>query len=190
MNKNLYYFIRSLIMPIKDLVNLIPSNANILDLGCGKAIVLKNLKNYKKYTGVDLDSKNIASLSNLDKDNVSFIKADCIKYIDNPLNKFDYFLLIDVVHHLPANHQISFIKSLLGKMKKNDHLIIKDISNKSKIKAYWNIFHDLIISRQLINYCDFNLLLKSIDNNNYLSNKFIIKKNMYDHIFIIIKKIN
>jgi 2-polyprenyl-3-methyl-5-hydroxy-6-metoxy-1,4-benzoquinol methylase len=176
-------------MPIKELVVLIPSEANILDLGCGKAIVLNNLVNFNKYTGIDLDRKNISLLSSLHKNNAKFIKADCIKYIDKPLEEFDYFLLIDVIHHLPIIKQIPFLKNLINKMKVNDHLIIKDISNKNIFKSYWNIFHDLIISRQLIHYCDFNILLKSINRNKYACREYIIKKNMYDHIFIIIKRL-
>jgi 2-polyprenyl-3-methyl-5-hydroxy-6-metoxy-1,4-benzoquinol methylase len=189
MNNNIYYYIRSLIMPIKQLVRLIPSNANILDLGCGKAIVLKNLNKFEKYTGVDLNKKNIEFLSSIHNKNSNFIKANCIEFINNSLKQFNYFLIIDVIHHLPPNKQIPFLNKLINKMKKNDHLIIKDISNSSKIKAYWNIFHDLVISRQLINYCDFNILLNSIDINKHSYKKFIIKKNMYDHIFIIIKKL-
>tara|TARA_B110000483_G_scaffold79357_1_gene98808 strand:+ start:1331 stop:1903 length:573 start_codon:yes stop_codon:yes gene_type:complete len=190
MVNKIYYYLRALIMPIKELVGLVPANANILDLGCGKAIVLKNLLEFDKYTGIDLNTKNINSLSNLTKSNIKFIKADCVKYINNSLNEFDCFLLIDVIHHLPANKQLPFLKNLLDKMKINDLLIIKDISDQSKVKAYWNIFHDLIISRQLINYCDFNILLKSIDRNKYVFEKYIIKKNMYDHIFIVVKKLD
>jgi 2-polyprenyl-3-methyl-5-hydroxy-6-metoxy-1,4-benzoquinol methylase len=177
-------------MPVKELVRLVPANANILDLGCGKAIVLKNLLTFNKYTGIDLNTKNINSLSNLNKNNTKFIEGDCIKYINKPLKEFDCFLLIDVIHHLPVNNQIPFLENLLSKMKINDHLIIKDISNKNKLKAFWNIFHDLIISRQLINYCDFNILLESMDCNKYVYKQFIIKKNMYDHNFILIKKLD
>ena len=177
-------------MPIRELVSLVPINANILDLGCGKAIVLKNLEKFNKYTGIDLNNKNINSLLNLNKSNTKFVEGDCIKYINKSLKEFNCFLLIDVIHHLPVNNQIPFLEKLTNKMKINDQLIIKDISNKSKFKAYWNIFHDLIISRQFIYYCDFNILLESLDYNKYVYEKFIIKKNMYDHIFIIIKKLN
>ena len=177
-------------MPVKELVRLVPANANILDLGCGKAIVLKNLLAFNKYTGIDLNTKNINYLSNLNKNNAKFIEGDCIKYINKSLKEFDCFLLIDVIHHLPVKKQLPFLENLINKMKINDHLIIKDISNKSKVKAYWNIFHDLIVSRQLIPYCDFNILLELMDCNKYVYNKFIIKKNMYDHIFIVIKKLD
>lgn len=190
MKKKLYYYLRTLIMPIDKLVSIIPTNANILDLGCGNAIVLENLRKFKKYTGVDIDSKNIISLSKTFKKNVNFINADCTHFINTSIDKYNYFLVIDVVHHLPIHKQLPFLKTLINKMKKNDHLIIKDISNKSKIKAFWNIFHDLIISRQFIHYCDFSILYKLIDLNKYNYEKFIIKKNMYDHIFIVIKKLN
>mgnify|MGYP002014807719 CR=1 FL=1 len=100
-------------MPIDKLVSIIPTNANILDLGCGNAIVLENLKKFKKYTGVDIDSKNIISLSKTFKKNENFINADCTHFINTSIDKYNYFLVIDVVHHLPIHKQLPFLKTLM-----------------------------------------------------------------------------
>ena len=52
--KNIYFKLRALILPVNEILSFIPKRANILDLGCGKGLLLENLKYYKSYTGVDL----------------------------------------------------------------------------------------------------------------------------------------
>jgi asparagine synthase (glutamine-hydrolysing) len=54
-------FFRQLIYPVNDIVKLIPKNSSILDIGCGNANILNNLKNtnFVNYTGIDPKLKMI-----------------------------------------------------------------------------------------------------------------------------------
>ena len=47
--KKIYFKIRSLILPIDDILKWIPINADILDLGCGKGILANYIKNFNTY---------------------------------------------------------------------------------------------------------------------------------------------
>ena len=182
--KNIYFKLRPLILPVNEILSFIPKRANILDLGCGKGLLLENLKYYKSYTGVDL---NVPELET-NMPNINFIKGDCVNYIYKELEDYDTFLLIDLLHHIKPNQQLIFVQELLNRMKRNDILIIKDIYPKNILTKFWNAFHDLIISKQLIYYFDFNELFKTISNNSIIIHKFHKRIFLYDHFFLVIKR--
>ena len=182
--KNIYFKLRPLILPIGDIISFIPCDANILDLGCGKGLLLEQIKNFKSYTGVDFN------VPKLDKNyhNVNFIKGDCVNYINKKLDNYNTFLLIDLLHHIKPNLQIIFVKKLIRQMKSNDILIIKDIYPKNFLTKFWNAFHDFIISKEFINYFDFKNFEKSIPNNSIILKKFHKRIFLYDHFFLVIKR--
>jgi len=181
--RKIYFKLRPLILPISDITSFISENANILDLGCGKGLLLNHLKYFKTYTGVDLkvplNSNNI---------NINFVKFDCTKYVDRNLSHFDTFLLIDLLHHIKPSEQFLFVGKLLDGMKKDDIMIIKDIYPKNFATKFWNSFHDLVLSRQFINYFDFNDIENSIMNNFVIIKKYHKRIFLYDHYFLIIKR--
>ncbi len=181
--QKIYFKLRPLILPISDIVSFIPEKANILDLGCGKGLLLSHLNYFKTYTGVDL---NIPINSN--SINISFVKSDCNKYLNRNLSHFDTFLLIDLLHHINPSEQFPFVKKLLDGMKKDDILIIKDIHPKNIVTKFWNIFHDLIISKQFVNYFDFNNLEKNMPKNITVLKNCYKRIFLYDHYFLIIKR--
>ena len=55
--RKIYFKLRPLILPISDITSFIPENANILDLGCGKGLLLNHLK-YFKVNGIVIEIKN------------------------------------------------------------------------------------------------------------------------------------
>ena len=182
--QKIYFKLRPLILPINDILSFIPEKANILDLGCGKGLLLRHLNYFKTYTGVDL---NIPIKS--DSINVSFVKSDCVKYLDRKLSHFDTFLLIDILHHIKPSEQFFFVNKLLNVMKKDDILIIKDIYPKNIVTKFWNSFHDFLISKQIINYFDFDNFEKNLDINCKIINKYHKRILLYDHYFLILKKL-
>lgn len=184
--KYLYYKIRPLILPINEIILHIPDYANILDLGCGKGLVPHNLKNYKSYTGVDL---NVPINSSNTLNNINFIRDNCINYINQNLEKFDTFLVIDLLHHLNPNDQLFFTNTLLDLVKQGDVIIIKDIHPKNFLTKFWNSFHDLLVSKQIINYFNFQKFESNIPKNFKIITRFYKRIFLYDHYFLIIKKI-
>ncbi len=182
--KNIYFKLRPLILPIDKIISQIPDDANILDLGCGKGLILNYLKNYKSYTGVDL---NLSS-NKIKINNTNFIREDSIKYINQRLDKFNTFLIIDLIHHLDPDLQFKFLIDLLKKIKINDTIIIKDILPKNSITKFWNSFHDLIVSKQIINYFNFKEFENSLSLDFKIVDNFHKRIFLYDHYFLIIKK--
>ena len=181
--KKIYFKLRPLILPIDEILFQIPSDSSILDLGCGKGLLINNITNFKKYVGVDLN------IINQKIKNIEFIKDDCLTYIEGDLGDFNTFLIIDLLHHISPEFQKAFLKNLLTKIKQGDVLIIKDINPRGLLFKFWNSFHDLIISKQLINYFNFKSFESEIDRVQFSVNSFYKRIFLYDHYFLILKKI-
>ena len=99
--KKIYFKIRPLILPIDDILKWIPANSSILDLGCGKGILANYIKNFNSYLGVDL----VVPLS--DNTKIKFKKSNCLSFIENDISKYNTFLIIDLLHHIPKKLQLS-----------------------------------------------------------------------------------
>lgn len=181
--KKIYFKLRPLILPIKKITNYIQEEANIIDLGCGKGLLLNYIANFNSYTGVDL---NINPRRSSNK--IKFIKADCLAYLDNNLSKYNTFLVIDLIHHIPVDTQFIFLKKLISSLKSGDILIIKDINPRNFIYKFWNSFHDFIISKQIINYLDFENLKENLPSDIQILANFHSRIFLYDHYFLILKK--
>lgn len=181
--KKIYFKLRPLILPLNEIIFHIPSGGSILDLGCGKGLLINNIKNFKNYVGVDLNAINQKIK------NIEFIKDDCLTYIKRDLGEFNTFLIIDLLHHLSPEFQKDFLKNILIKIKKGDILIIKDINPRGLLFKFWNSFHDLIVSKQLINYFNFKNFESEIDRLQFSVNSFYKRMFLYDHYFLILKKI-
>ena len=182
--KKIYFKIRPLILPIEDILKWIPINANILDLGCGKGIIANYINNFNSYLGVDL------VINSSDKNNkIKFEKSNCLSFIERDINKFDTFLVIDLLHHIPKRLQEPFLNNLISKMKSGDTLIIKDIYPKNLFTKFWNSFHDLLISKQIIRYFNFKDFEKSLGAETKIKKRYFIRLFLYDHYFLILRKI-
>ena len=185
----LHHFLRNLILPTTQLISLIPSNSSILDLGCGNGFIFHNIKKYKSYLGIDINPKKIQKLNIIKKTSSShFLSRDITKKISKSIfNKVDTILLIDVIHHVKKYKQLIFLKKILKYAKKKTIFIIKDIDKNKLITSKWNLIHDLIINWCFISYFDFKKIKKI--KGFVVIKEFTIRKILYDHYFLIIKKI-
>src|SRR6056300_669782 len=181
--KKIYFKKRSFILPIDDILKWIPINADILDLGCGKGILANYIKNFNSYLGVDLVVPSSGDTK------INFKKSNCLSFIDNDISKYNTFLTIDLLHHIPKKLQISFLNNLTSKMKSGDILIVKDINPKNLFTKFCNAFHDFLISKQIIRYFNFSYFEENIESDLMIKKKFFKRIFVYDHYFLILKKI-
>ena len=103
-----------------DWLNLrfIPDNSNILDLGCGKGILVKQLQNYNSYVGVDINIYD-----NKINNKLEFIRENCSNFIKKDLTEYNIFVLIDLLHHIDKDEQYKLVYTLARKMKREIHLL-------------------------------------------------------------------
>ena len=92
-------------------------NKDILDFGCGWGGFLRNIKNYKSLSGVELRKECLYFIkNNIKKINVS----DNIHYFDK---KFDIITMFHVLEHIP--YQTETLKVLKSKLKNKGKIIIE-----------------------------------------------------------------
>ena len=92
-------------------------NKDILDFGCGWGGFLRNIKNYKSLSGVELRKECINFIkNNIKKINIS----DNINSFDK---KFDIITMFHVLEHIP--YQTEILKVLKSKLKNKGKIIIE-----------------------------------------------------------------
>ncbi|MEK6891699.1 MAG: class I SAM-dependent methyltransferase [Nanoarchaeota archaeon] len=144
----LYTYLRFLILPVKKIDEIVPKSGIITDYGCGFGIVSCYLglssKN-RKITGIEYNAERIKKARLIGKNikNVKFEVRDASKI---RISKSEVHLLIDVMHHIPYNDQISLLNNIFKSIRKNDLIIIKDIDKKPFLKYLWNYTHDKIMT--------------------------------------------
>lgn len=92
-------------------------NKDILDFGCGWGGFLRNLKNYKSLSGIELRKECINYL----RKNVK--KIDISDNINSFDKKFDIITMFHVLEHIP--YQIKTLKLLKSKLKNKGKIIIE-----------------------------------------------------------------
>ena len=92
-------------------------NKDILDFGCGWGGFLRNIKNYKSLSGVELRKECI----NFIKNNIK--KIDVSDNINSFDKKFDIITMFHVLEHIP--YQIETLKVLKSKLKNKGKIIIE-----------------------------------------------------------------
>ena len=92
-------------------------NKDILDFGCGWGGFLRNIKNYKSLSGVELRKECI----NFIKNNIK--KIDVSDNINSFDKKFDIITMFHVLEHIP--YQTETLKVLKSKLKNKGKIIIE-----------------------------------------------------------------
>ena len=144
---------RPRICPFHKLMEFVPGNGKLLDVGCGSGLWIYLLYRsglLDSALGVDVVDKVIAKANSLKFDDES-LEFRVYDGFDFPLEKFDCVSLIDVLHHVPTDYQSEFIKKICGI--DTELIIFKDIDPTAKFKTMMNSLHDIVCSGQLPIYC-------------------------------------
>ena len=116
-------------------------NKDILDFGCEWGGFLRNIKNYKSLTGVELREVCIKYIQNNIK------KINILNDINSSKRKYDIITLFHVLEHMP--HQVNALKNLRSKLRNkgkiiievphaNDFLILQDELKEFKNFTFWS----------------------------------------------------
>ncbi|MBK9355865.1 MAG: 1-acyl-sn-glycerol-3-phosphate acyltransferase [Bacteroidales bacterium] len=108
--------------------SIIPLDATIVDIGCGYGFLshmLCMVSDKRRILGLDYDSEKIAVAGQIDTSlkNVRFEMADILNY---ELPAADVFLLLDVLHYLPAGFHRPVIEKCMNKLNSGGMIIIRD----------------------------------------------------------------
>ncbi|MAC96307.1 MAG: hypothetical protein CMC96_12505 [Flavobacteriales bacterium] len=186
---------RPYVCPFDDLLNYLPDNSSVFDIGCGSGMLLSLIAAFKKpqkLGGCEISRRLVDNANEvLAKEN----KNTKVYYFDgesipDEVKDFNYITMIDVLHHIPKGKQFAFLEQLVDKISVGSCLIIKDIKRES-VLSYWNKVHDLMLageignelnSKKLKNYMEERLSLKLLS---YTSRRMLL----YPHFTLIFEKL-
>ena len=157
MAQTLYDALRSWMLPLRDIDDIIPKSGVIVDLGCGEGVTTSYLSRVKtrKIIGVDNNPKRLQKSK---QKNLTFVLADIKKY---PLKNVDVIIFSDVLHHLDYSDQKMLLKKISKSLNNNGLLLIKEIDTKEYIRSALSRLWDYVFYPQdKIYYHDANELKK------------------------------
>jgi len=146
---------RPYICPFDQILNLIPPESKVFDIGCGSGSLLSLIDHFckpEKLGGIEIDDvlvENAKLLLSSSPVPVSVYKYDGIT-IPEEIKEYDIITMIDVFHHVPKSIQITFFDQLYQKMSIGSVLIYKDIDAES-VFVYANKLHDMVLAGEIGN---------------------------------------
>ncbi len=149
--------VRPVICPFDRVLQCIPANANVLDIGCGAGLVLGLLARSGRIAnavGIDADANALQSALRMAKrvlpTHLEFRHTGST--VDWPTTLFDCVLLIDVLHHIAPRAQNSFALAAMDRVRPGGRFIYKDMASRPLVHALANRAHDLVLAREWIHY--------------------------------------
>ena len=149
---------RPRISPFQLLVQAVPPGSRVLDIGCGGGLFLGLLAGsgrIRRGTGIDTSAPAIAVANEMTArlptgHGVRFEARSAALPLPN--EGYDVVTLLDVMHHIPPEHQRGVLEQALQRVEPGGLLIYKDMALRPRWRALANRLHDLLIARQWIHY--------------------------------------
>jgi len=184
---------RPYICPFSELLEKIPENEKVFDVGCGSGMFLflvNKFRNPSQLYGIEIDERLIENAKDLfvgEKSKSTFSVFDG-EVIPEQMKDYNYITLIDVLHHVPLDKQQQFLIEIYNKMSKNSTLILKDINSNNPF-FIWNKFHDFVFSGEIGNEPNPTNLVKLLENVGFEIESINYKMMfLYPHFTLICKK--
>ncbi|OOG81001.1 hypothetical protein B0E41_19080 [Hydrogenophaga sp. A37] len=147
---------RSYICPLHEVIQAIPPQSSVLDVGCGHGLLLNllaHLGRIRQGHGFDMARPAVAIASRV-ASNHSFSSTVAFeaRSVEQGIPHLGYEVVtvIDVLHHVPDRHKESFVRDLCNALPEGGRLIIKDMVVKPRWRAAANLLHDLVMARQWV----------------------------------------
>ena len=142
------------------------NNKHILDFGCGWGGFLRNIRNYKSLTGIELRNECLDFIQN------NFKKINISNDINSLQGTYDVITMFHVLEHMP--YQVNILKALKSKL-----------TNKGKIIIEVPHAEDfLILQQELKEFRDFTFWSEHLILHTYKSLKTILSKAGFKNINI------
>lgn len=123
---------------LSDIVTRLPKDAQVLDYGCGYGLLSFYLKQeFHHVLSVDSSPQQIAVAKRMGLNAEVVAIEELEDWVANHLERFDVIFLFDVLEHVPASQQISFLRSLSSTLKFDGQLLVKVPNANSLLAARW-----------------------------------------------------
>jgi 2-polyprenyl-3-methyl-5-hydroxy-6-metoxy-1,4-benzoquinol methylase len=147
---------RPFICPFEEVLADVPAGARVLDVGCGRGLLLGLLATsgrIKDAVGFDSSAPAIAEARSMARSAgldhcLTFTRLDA--EADWPDGAFDVVTMVDVLHHVPPAAQRAVILQAAGAVRPGGRFIYKDMASRPSWMALANRPHDLLLVREWI----------------------------------------
>jgi 2-polyprenyl-3-methyl-5-hydroxy-6-metoxy-1,4-benzoquinol methylase len=149
--------LRPHICPFHELLPLVPHGASVMDIGCGSGLFLGLLQYYGfGIRGFGIDASHFAidcANAMARRNGGGHLHFEHVRKDDPwPEGQFDVVSMIDVLHHIPVEHQEGAFRAAVGRVSPGGLLLYKDMSDSPWYCAGANRLHDLVVAREWIHY--------------------------------------
>jgi 2-polyprenyl-3-methyl-5-hydroxy-6-metoxy-1,4-benzoquinol methylase len=150
--------LRAYICPFADVIDLVPRDSKVLDVGCGSGLFLLFLASFGKLRrGVGFDvSEEAVATANVARQRLADpdLLHLAVRAVEQGIPPGDWTVVsaIDVIHHIPPAHQPQFIRDLCAATPPGARLIIKDMVAQPMWRAMANRLHDLLMAKQWVHH--------------------------------------
>lgn len=148
---------RPWICPWEPLLEVVPDDAHVFDIGCGTGLYLMMLAEsgrLKRGLGRDINLPALEAARSAAQrrghDGLVFEQAVSVE--DWPNELFDVVSAIDLFHHIPPAFQKTFFEQAVARVRPGGRFIYKDMADTPFFSAGLNRLHDLVLARQWISY--------------------------------------
>lgn len=152
---------RPFLCPFEVLIEVVPAEARVLDVGCGGGLFLALLAatgRISEGVGFDASQTAIEVAQGLE---TKFPNGPRIRFEHRgagetwPADTFDVVSIVDLMHHVPPAEQEDMLAKAAHHVAPGGLLLYKDVSEGPLWRAWASRLHDLVIARQWINIVPF-----------------------------------
>jgi 2-polyprenyl-3-methyl-5-hydroxy-6-metoxy-1,4-benzoquinol methylase len=151
---------RPYICPFHLLVDCVPRDASVLDVGCGAGLfilLMARLGRIRSAVGFDADGVAIHAAQDVaaklrDQTPIRFEQQSA--HDRWPKGQFDVVSIIDVMHHVPPKKQPDLIGAAAEHLNEGGLLLYKDMASRPLWRAWANRLHDLASAQEWIHYAE------------------------------------
>lgn len=150
--------LRPFICPFDVLLRHIPERGTMLDVGCGAGLLLglaARVRPDLRAIGIDssvpaIDAAQAMARAHFADKRIRFEARSAEEPF--PAGDYNVVSMVDVLHHIPPEHQKSAILKCYDHVRPGGIFLYKDMAQRPLLHAWWNRLHDIIVARQWIHY--------------------------------------
>lgn len=186
---------RPFVCPFQDLFGLVKPGDRVGDIGCGSgqfALLLNKFTSPEQIFGIEISQRlidNANSLFGSEEKKVPYrFEVYDGKTFPSQLKDCNLIFMIDVLHHIPAEVQQTFLDNLYKALSPGTRFILKDI-NKASPLVVFNKIHDMVFSGEIGNERSMREAIGMAQKPGFkLLSNFTKRTLVYPHYFLVLEK--
>jgi cyclopropane fatty-acyl-phospholipid synthase-like methyltransferase len=147
---------RPYICPFNKILAFIEPGDAVADIGCGSgqlALLMAEFTKPSRLVGIEI-SQTLVNNASILLSQYTHLKTEFSvfdgKTFPASIHQCHKYFMVDVLHHVPKQSQVTFLTQLYALMPVGSKLILKDINAASPF-VYFNKLHDLIFAHEIGN---------------------------------------